>query len=187
MGKKFFFYGSNNARGVAILFRSGFDINIDAVKRDDQGRLLVIKGKLEDSVFTIVNIYAPNVDSCSRQFFENLQGHLLEFGISDGDDIITGGDFNCSLNPCLDKQGGILVPLANVVSAIEGVQTTFNWNTIWRIKTPDAKSYTWSQKSPFVFCRLDFWDPAMGATNVGNFLKDGSAGRCAEHSGGHDH
>ena len=77
----FFSHGSNNARVVAILVRSGFDINIDAVKRDGQGRLLVIKGKLEDSAFTIVNIYAPNVDCCSRQFFENLQGHLLEFGI----------------------------------------------------------------------------------------------------------
>ena len=58
----FFSHGSNNAIGVAILVRSGFDINIDALKRDGQGRLLVIKGKLEDSAFTIVNIYAPNVD-----------------------------------------------------------------------------------------------------------------------------
>ena len=74
IGRKyvFFSHGSNNARGVAIFFRSGFDINIDAVKRDAQKRLLVIKGKLEDSAFTIVNIYAPNVDHCSRQLFENL-------------------------------------------------------------------------------------------------------------------
>ena len=129
-GSMFFSHGSNSARGVAILFRSGFDINIDAVKRDGQGRLLVTKGKLEDSAFTIVNIYAPNVDRCSRQFFENLQGHLLEFGISDKDNIIIGGDFNCPLNPRLDKQGGILVPRANVVSAIEGLQTTFNLHDI---------------------------------------------------------
>ena len=50
-----------------------------------------------------------------------------------------------------------LVPRANVASAIEGLQTTFNLHDIWRIKNPDVKSYTWSQKSPFVFCRLDFW------------------------------
>ena len=156
-GSMFFSHGSNNARGVAILFRSGFDVNLEAVKRDGQGRFLVIKGKLEDSAFTIVNIYAPNVDRCSLQFFENLQGHLLEFGISDEDNIIIGGDLNCLLNPRLDKQGGILVPRANVVSAIEGLQTTFNLHDIWRIKNPDVKSYTWSQKSPFVFCRLEFW------------------------------
>jgi len=72
----FLSHGSNNARGVAILVMS-FDIIIDAVKRDGQGRLFVIKGKLEHSAFTIVNIYAPNVDSCSRQS----PGHLLEFGM----------------------------------------------------------------------------------------------------------
>ena len=82
---------------------------------------------------------------------------MLEFGISDEDNIIIGGNFNCPLNPCLDKQGGILVPRANVVSAIEGLQTTFNLHDIWRFKNLDVKSYTWSQKSPFFFCRLDFW------------------------------
>ena len=107
------------------LFCSGY-----AAIRYGQGRLLVIKGKLEDSTFTIVNIYAPNVDRCSHQFFENLQGHLLEFGICDEDNIIIGGNFNCPLNPRLDKQGGILVPRANVVSAIEGLQTTFNLHDI---------------------------------------------------------
>ena len=28
---------------------------------------------------------------------------------------------------------------------------------IWRIKNPDIKSYTWSQKSPRIFCRLDYY------------------------------
>ena len=60
----------------------------------------------------------------------NLQGHLLKFGLCDEDNIITGDDFHCPLNPRLDKQGGILVPLANVISAIEGLQTTFNLHDI---------------------------------------------------------
>ena len=48
-----------------------------------------------------MNIYAPNVDRCSCQFFENLQGHLLEFGISDEDNIIIGGDFNRPFYSCV--------------------------------------------------------------------------------------
>ena len=71
-------------------------------------------------------------------------------------DNIIGGDFNCPLNPRLDKREGILVPRADVVSAIEGLQTFFNLHDIWRIKNPDIKSYTWSQKSPLFFVDLIF-------------------------------
>ena len=28
---------------------------------------------------------------------------------------------------------------------------------IWRIKHPNTKSFTWSQQSPNIFCRLEFW------------------------------
>ena len=28
---------------------------------------------------------------------------------------------------------------------------------IWRAKNPETKSYTWNQKSPAIFCRLDYW------------------------------
>ena len=78
----FFSHGSNNARGVAILFRSGFNVNIDAVKRDGQGRLLVIKEKLEDSAFTIVNIYAPNVDRCYIHTYIHKLYFLSNFSVA---------------------------------------------------------------------------------------------------------
>ena len=117
--------GPSNARGVAILFRNGFYINLDSFKADAQGRFLVVKGNVDDNMFTIVNIYAPNRDRSSRLFFESLQRHLVEFGITNKDNIVIGGDFNCPLNPQLDKMGGILIPRANVVGAIEDMQKKF--------------------------------------------------------------
>ena len=104
-----------------------------------------------------MNIYAPNKDACSRKFFENLQRVLSEFGITNEDNVIIGGDFNCPLNPLLDKKGGILIPRANEIRAIETLKEKFSLQDIWRVKNPDLKSFTWSQKSPFVFCRLDYW------------------------------
>ena len=98
-----------------------------------------------------------NRDRCSRIFFDNLQNHLVQFGISAEDNIIIGGDFNCPLNPHLDKKGGIMIPRVNVVSAINELQTNLNLHDIWRVKNPDVRSFTWSQKSPFVFCRLGYW------------------------------
>ena len=44
-----------------------------------------------------------------------------------------------------------------IVERIEGIQTIFNLHDIWRVKTPKKKSFTWSQKSPFIFCRLGYW------------------------------
>ena len=37
------------------------------------------------------------------------------------------------------------------------MQSLFNVHDVWRIKHPSQKSFTWSQKSPFIFCRLDYW------------------------------
>ena len=43
------------------------------------------------------------------------------------------------------------------VDQIENMQNVFNVHDVWRIKHPNQKSFTWSQNSPFIFCRLDYW------------------------------
>ena len=75
------------------------------------------------------------------------------------ENIILGGDFNCPLNPILDKRGGIMIPRKSVVESIETLQNELDLVDIWRVKHPLTKSYTdtWSQKSPTILCRLDFW------------------------------
>ena len=73
------------------------------------------------------------------------------------ENIILGGDFNCPLNPNLDKRGGIMIPRKSVVNSIECVQNELDLVDIWIVKNPETRSYTWSQKSPAILCRLDFW------------------------------
>ena len=73
------------------------------------------------------------------------------------DNIVVGSDFNCPLNPTLDKKGGILIPRQHVINSIENVQNEFSLHDIWRIKNPNTHSFTWSKNHPFVFCRLDCW------------------------------
>ena len=96
-------------------------------------------------------------NTCACNFYVNLQKVLLEFGLSQEDSIIVGGDFNCPLNPLLDKKSGIWIAHSGVIQAIEGLQEQFCLQDIWRIKNPEVQSFTSSQKSPFVFCRLDYW------------------------------
>ena len=73
------------------------------------------------------------------------------------ENIIIGGDFNCPPNPVLDKKGGLLIPRKSVVATIDNLQEELDLVDIWRIKNPAKKSFTWSQNSPMIFCRLDYW------------------------------
>jgi len=68
----------------------------------------------------------------------------------DGDDnVIIGEDFNCPLDPTMDKKGGILIHVSmSPCGKCRG--------DICRIKNPNNRSFTWSKMSPFIFCRLDY-------------------------------
>ena len=61
------------------------------------------------------------------------------------------------LTQLLTKKGGLLTPRKLVVDSIECFQDNFDLIDIWRVKNPGIKSFTWSQKSPKIFRRLDYW------------------------------
>ena len=46
--------------GVAILISDKIDFKIKAVKRDQEGHYIMIKGSSQEEDITIINIYAPN-------------------------------------------------------------------------------------------------------------------------------
>ena len=48
-------------------------------------------------------------------------------------------------------------PRKSVVASIGCIQIQLDLVDIWNVKNPSTKSYTWSQKSPNIFCRLDYW------------------------------
>ena len=93
----------------------------------------------------------------SLVFFNNLLTTLQNESLDEEENIIVGGDFNCPLNTLLDKKGGIMIPRKSVVASISCIQSELDLVDIWRVKNPSTKSYTWSQKSPNIFCRLDYW------------------------------
>ena len=69
---------------------------------------------------------------------------LKKENLAHEDKIIIGGDFNCPINPTLDKNGEILITRQNIVDCIEEIQTVFNLHDVWRVKNPNKKSFTWS-------------------------------------------
>ena len=101
-------------------------------------------------------VYAPNKDKDITLFFNNLLATMQNEHLDEEENIILGGDFNFPLNTLLDKKGAIMIPRKSVVASIGCIQSELEIIDIWRVKNPSTKSYTWSQKSPNLFCPLDY-------------------------------
>ena len=108
-------------------------------------------------MYVLVNIYAPNKDEDIIKFLKNVLTKLQTENLDSAENIVIGGDFNCPLNPTLDKKGGIMTPRKSVINCINDVQSQLDLVDIWRVKNPQTKSFTWSQRSPPIFCCLDYW------------------------------
>ena len=123
---------------------------------------------IQEKIYVLINVYAPNKDKELVKFFDSLLSILTNENLDSEENIVLGGDLNCPLNPLLDKKGGIFITKRKLVtSCIDNFQGKLDLVDIWRIKHPDMKSFTWSQKSPRIFCRLDYW---LISNNLGDFV-----------------
>ena len=109
------------------------------------GRFIISKVQVDDKVYVLINIYAPNKDEDSIHFSKKLHTLLQTENSDSEENIIVGGDFNCP-----DKRGGIMMPRKSAVNSIECLQSEVDLVDIWRVKNPQTKSFTWSQKSPVI-------------------------------------
>ena len=108
-------HGTSNSRGVAILVKKDVDCTIHSKVLDPSGQYVIIKAEFNDKMYVLINIYAPNKDSNIVSFFNNLLLILRNNNFDEEENIIMGGDFNCPLNPLMDKKGGHLSPRKSVV------------------------------------------------------------------------
>ena len=146
-------HGSSNSR----LVKKNVDCTIHSKILDPSGQFVIIKTEIKDKMYVLINIYAPNKDPNIVSFFNKVLTILQKNNLDEEENIIMGGDFNCPLNPSIDKKGGISNLRKAVISTIGNLQEELDLVDIWRVKKPDKKSFTWSQNSHMIFCRLDYW------------------------------
>jgi len=135
-----FSHGDTNARGVAVLIRRGLDIVIQHEHCDSKGRLIMLNAKIKDKNYFLVNLHGPNKDAEAVRFYQDLSTALRGIDLDSDRNVIVGGDFNCPLDPTIDKKGGILIPRRHVINSIENSQNEFSLHDIWRIKNPNTRS-----------------------------------------------
>ena len=77
---------------VEILISDNIDFKMKNIFRDKEGHYIIIKGSIQEDDITILNIYAPNIDSSqyTRQLLKTLKGQI-------GNNTIIVVDFNTPL------------------------------------------------------------------------------------------
>ncbi len=93
-------HGTNLSAGVAILFSPHVSIQPDVVEIIP-GRILRVDMVFGNTNFSFINVYAPNVGQESISFFKTLSDALLQ--CTQGNVVVLGGDFNCTVNSYLDR------------------------------------------------------------------------------------
>ena len=93
----------------------------------------------------MVNVYGPNRDNKVLDFYHLALQSLKQNDFDEIENIIMGRDFNCPLNPIIDKRGENLIPRQGVINTIESLQSELDLHDIWRVKNPTRRSFTWSQ------------------------------------------
>lgn len=89
---------TSKARGVAILFRKTVPFRFQSSTTDPNGRFIIVTGHINSFPITLLNIYGPNTDDPA--FFRKVFDLIPD---DDSSHIVIGGDFNCYLDPYLDR------------------------------------------------------------------------------------
>ncbi len=151
-----FSHGTNHSKGVMILLKPGFDMDIKCQFVDELGRYIVIKILIQGKPYVLVNLYAPNTMRDKQLFFRTLCNKLDEMDVSINDELILGGDWNTIQNLHLDRKGGV----GNINTKTESFTELlgqYDLIDIWRCKNENIKRFTYRRKTPLLFSRLDYY------------------------------
>ena len=160
-GKAFWSPGTIMSRGVAILIKSNLDLNIVKSDRDPNSRYSNIDIKINNSLYSIVNIYAPNNPKSRKTFLNNLNTKLKQKKQDCPDlNVIIGGDFNCTLKPTVDRRNEKgLSPKCEDIGSKElySIINDNEFEDVWRRRNPNTVKYTYHRKNSKIASRIDMW------------------------------
>ena len=158
-GKAFWCNGSNVSRGVACLVKPKLDITVKETGNDEHGRFLALNVIVEDKNIDIINIYAPNKGKERANFYRELERKIDNLK-SDNSELIVGGDFNCTLNPTLDRRYNSAHENTNVDighKQLIDLLESQNLEDVWRRRYPNSRKYTFFRPNSKSASRIDLW------------------------------
>ena len=132
----YFSHGKSNARGTCILIKPSLKIDVEKQTTDSNGRLIILKLCVNNTSYSLVNVYAPNNPGKSADLFDKMSSIMSIENIDVSSNIVMGGDFNTCFDPSLDRYGYHLgYDKKNLhVEHLENLMENYALQDIWRIK-----------------------------------------------------
>lgn len=154
IGQTYYSSFTSKARGTAIIIRKGIPFKLKNSISDKEGRYVIVTGEIYNTPLTMINIYAPNFDN--PQFFRKIIDLIAEHNFQN---IIMGGDFNCVIDPYLDKSIKLGKRLVKTKTC-EFLNTYIKNNNIadvWRIANPSGREYSFYSSVHKTYSRIDYF------------------------------
>uniref|UniRef100_A0A3Q3BAI7 Reverse transcriptase domain-containing protein n=1 Tax=Kryptolebias marmoratus TaxID=37003 RepID=A0A3Q3BAI7_KRYMA len=142
---------SPHSRGVAILIHKSLPVCIKKTIIDPAGRFIIIQASLMNQNLILVNLYGPNIDD--PDFYNNLFLSITAFH----GDVIFGGDFNCTLDPNLDRSSGLDLSHPKSRRVIQHFMSELNLRDIWRVQNPTKKEFSCHSTTHNSYSRIDYF------------------------------
>lgn len=143
-------FENGRRRGVAILFSKSVYFNHTETVRDKNGRFVLVKGEINGTKVTLLNLYAPNEDSTI--FFKDIASLLAD--TMDGV-VLIGGDFNCVLRQNMDRLPAEVGSVSRKSSTLHAMMRELGLVDIWRCLHPKEKDFTFMSQVHASYSRLD--------------------------------
>lgn len=140
---------SSHSRGVITLIHNSLPFHLINVDEDRFGRNLIIQCEILSVRLNLVNLYGPNGDNPS--FLQNLFLSLADLS----GNFIIGGDFNCTLQPDIDRSTGL--DSSHTQTRKELLQSIKELNLVDRKYHPDKLTFSCYSATCQTFSRTDYF------------------------------
>ena len=151
-GQCFHSFGTSQSRGVSIVIKNQLEHKIINEIKDHEGRIILLNIDIKGSIFTFVNIYAPNIPRNRNIFFKKLSTFIENnrLGV-----LIVGGDMNETFsNLDIKNSKKNKKPVHNLKLLVKKHKLI----DIWRDLNPNNRQFTWQRKSnKNEATRIDFY------------------------------
>ena len=135
-GQVYFSSFTTRSRG-AILIRRTLPFKMVKCLKDKNGCYVIVKGSLQGQEILIMNVYYP--PSHPLDFITKVFVDLAEMR---ADTVIVGGDFNCMLNPLIDRFPHSAKAPSPQAKALTAICNDLGFDDVWRSLHPANKEYT---------------------------------------------